>query len=563
MTIFLAVGFGPPLRAEQAKGVEGDWKGTLKAGGAELHLVLHIAKNSDGTLKATLDSIDQGANGIPINSISFQDSKLSFTSDAIHGSYEGKANSDLSSLSGTWTQAGNSLPLDFERAAAGANAEHKAAKPSDIDGAWMGVLDTGGVKLHIVFHITNTEEGLTATLDSPDQGAKAIPVSAVTRDGASLKMEVKAVGGGFEGKIGPDLSSIAGTWSQGGGALPLTLTKVKDVSQLEHKRPQNPVKPYPYRDEDVTYQNPAANITLAATLTLPQGAGPFPGVVLITGSGPQDRDETVFGHKPFLVLSDYLTRHGIAVLRADDRGTAKSTGDFKTATTADFSTDTEAGIAYLLTRPEINPRKIGLIGHSEGGIIAPMVAARNPHVAFIVMMAGSGVPGDQILVEQSRLIAEAMGTPHNQALKDAEDERQLLTLVEHEQDSAVLDKKARELLNGKIPEAQVGVEMNRLTSPWMRYFLTYDPAQALRRVTCPVLALNGSKDLQVPPAQNLPAIRKALEEGGNKHFEAIELPGLNHLFQDCKTGSPSEYAEIEETISPMALDKIASWINQQ
>ncbi len=563
MTIFLAVGFGPPLRAEQAKGVEGDWKGTLKAGGAELHLVLHIAKNSDGTLKATLDSIDQGANGIPINSISFQDSKLSFTSDAIHGSYEGKANSDLSSLSGTWTQAGNSLPLDFERAAAGANAEHKAAKPSDIDGAWMGVLDTGGVKLHIVFHITNTEEGLTATLDSPDQGAKGIPVSAVTRDGASLKMEVKAVGGGFEGKIAPDLSSIDGTWSQGGGALPLTLNKVKDVSQLEHKRTQNPVKPYPYRDEDVTFQNPAANITLAATLTLPQGAGPFPGVVLITGSGPQDRDETVFGHKPFLVLSDYLTRHGIAVLRADDRGTAKSTGNFKTATTADFSTDTEAGIAYLLTRPEINPRKIGLIGHSEGGIIAPMVAARNPHVAFIVMMAGSGVPGDQILVEQSRLIAEAMGTPHDQALKDREDERQLLTLVEHEQDSAVLDKEARQLLNRKIPEAQVGVEMNRLTSPWMRYFLTYDPAQALRRVTCPVLALNGSKDLQVPPAQNLPAIRKALQEGGNKHFEAIELPGLNHLFQDCKTGSPSEYAEIEETISPVALERISTWINQQ
>jgi hypothetical protein len=553
--IFLGQGFGLTPQGP-AKGIEGDWQGTLRVGANELRMAVHITRNPDGSLKATMDSISQGVNGIPITSITFQDSKLSFSVDSIHGTYEGQANNDLTGIAGNWSQGGSSFPLDLKRLA----TEHKPAKPSDIDGAWMGTLEAGGSQLHVVFHIFNTEDGLMATLDSPDQGAKGIPVSKVTRDDASLKMEVKMVGGVFEGKIAKDLSAIEGTWTQG-SPLPLVLKKVKDISQLEHRRPQNPVKPYPYREEELAYENPVAHIKLAATLTLPQGTGPFPGVVLITGSGPQDRDETVFGHKPFWVLADYLTRQGIAVLRADDRGVGKSGGNFQTATTADFATDAEAGVAYLKTRPEIS--KIGLIGHSEGGVIAPMVAARNHDVAFIVMMAGTGVPGDQILVAQTELLSEAMGTPHDKALKEGEDERELLTMVEQEKDQAVLDKKLREKLAGKVPEAQLGLEVKQVSSPWFRYFISYDPSTALRQVTCPVLALNGQKDKQVPPDLNLPAIRKALEEAGNKHFEAVELPGLNHLFQTAKTGAPSEYAEIEETISPIALEKIASWILKQ
>jgi len=284
---------------------------------------------------------------------------------------------------------------------------------------------------------------------------------------------------------------------------------------------------------------------------------------LITGSGPQDRDESLLGHKPFLILSDYLTRHGIAVLRADDRGTAKSTGVFATATTADFATDTEAGIAYLKTRAEVDPHKIGLIGHSEGGVIAPMIAARNKDVAFIVMMAGTGVPGDQILVAQGEAIQVAGGKSPEQAAKDAAKEKEMLTLVETEKDQAVLEKELKEKLAGDVPEAQIGVQIKQITSPWFRYFLTYDPATALRKVTCPVLAINGEKDTQVPPKLNLPAIRKALEEAGNKHFEVDELPGLNHLFQTAKTGAPAEYSEIEETMSPVALEKISSWILKQ
>jgi pimeloyl-ACP methyl ester carboxylesterase len=286
-------------------------------------------------------------------------------------------------------------------------------------------------------------------------------------------------------------------------------------------------------------------------------------VLLISGSGPNDRDETVFGHKPFLVLSDYLTRRGIVVLRADKRGIGKSTGDLAKATTADFASDAEAGAAYLRSRPEADPRRIGLIGHSEGGTIAPMVAAGDPDVRFIVLMAGPGVPGDQLIVEQKRLIEEAMGVTKEQAAQDAVRQRELYTLVETEKDDAVLEKELRAKQAGQVPEAMMDASIQQLMSPWWRYTLTYDPATALRKVTCPVLVLIGEKDLQVPPALDLPAIKKALEEGGNKHFEIDELPGLNHLFQTAKTGSPTEYAVSEETISPPVLDKIASWILKQ
>ncbi|HEY4902850.1 MAG TPA: alpha/beta fold hydrolase [Candidatus Sulfotelmatobacter sp.] len=546
------------LAFAHAQDITGDWQGTLSAGGQDLHLVLHISKSGAGGLAATLDSIDQGANGIPVNSVTLKDSKLNLSVNAVHGTYEGNVSSDGKIIKGTWTQ-GQALPLDFHRAATAVNT----AKPSDIDGMWRGTLETaGGIKLRVVFHIFNTDAGLKAILDSPDQGTKGLPTSSVTRDGASLKIEAKQLDGVFSGKIAADFSSIDGTWTQAGGTLPLVLKPVKDHTEMEPKRPQNPVRPYPYHDEDVSYDNKAQNVTLAATFTIPQGKGPFPAALLITGSGPQDRDESLLGHKPFLVLSDYLTRKGIAVLRADDRGTGKSTGNFSTATTADFATDAEAGVAYLKTRPEIDPHKIGLIGHSEGGVIAPMIAARNHDIAFIVMMAGTGVPGDELLVAQVRAIDAASGQSPEESEKAATREREVLNLLKTEKDDATLDKDLRAKLAGDVPDAQIGVSIKQLTSPWFRFFISYDPATALRKVTCPVLAINGEKDTQVPPKLNLPAIRKALEEGGNKHFEVDELHGLNHLFQTAKTGAPSEYAQIEETISPIALEKMASWILQ-
>jgi len=535
--------------AARAQDITGDWQGTLKpAPGAELHLLLHISKANDGSLQGSLDSLDQSAMGIPISSMTFRNGTLTFASDAIQGKYEGKMNADGSAVDGTWTQSAP-MPLAWTR----------AVKPSDLDGAWEGVLDVGQ-KLRVILHLTTTKDGLAATLDSPDQGAGGIGATAVKRDGSSLTVEIANIGAKYQGTIAKDYSSIDGTFSQGGGEFPLSLKRAApDTKKEEPKRPQNPVKPYPYRAEDLTYRNASAGIQLAATLTIPAGKGPFPAVVLITGSGQQDRDESLLGHKPFLVISDYLTRKGIAVLRSDDRGAGGSGGDFAAATTADFATDVEAAVAYLKTRPEVDPHRIGLAGHSEGGVIAPMVAARNGDIAFIVMLAGSGVPGDQIIVAQVVAGAEAAGMSHEAAAAAGVQQKRVLDLVEQQKDESVLKEKLRAELKD-VPEAQFGTVFKQLTSSWYRYFLTYDPRPALRKVTCPVLALNGEKDTQVPPKLNLPAIRKALEEGGNRNFEADELPGLNHLFQHAKTGAFSEYAQIEETFAPEALEKIAVWI---
>lgn len=439
------------------------------------------------------------------------------------------------------------------------------ASAQDIAGNWAGALQAGAVRLHLVLHVTRAADGsLQATLDSIEQGAMGIPVSSVTLKDSVLKLDVAAVRGGYEGTVNRDATEIDGTWSQNGSRFPLVLKRAKGASELlGPPRPQTPRKPYPYSQKDVRYDNTKENVTLAGTLTIPRGKGPFPAVLLIPGSGPHDRDETIFGHKPFLVLADYLTRHGIAVLRYDDRGVGNSTGSLKGVTTADLSTDAEAGFDYLETRPEVERGKIGLIGHSEGGLIAAMVAARNRRVAFIVMMAGPGMRGDDIIVEQTLRLSEAAGRSREEAERAAAEERRILNLVESEKDGSVLDEKLQQQLAGTVPAGQMKMTIAELTSPWYRYFLTYDPATALRKVKCPVLALIGGLDTQVPAAQNLPAIRAALAQGGNKHFEAEELPGLNHLFQPAKTGGVNEYATIPETISPVALQKIGSWVLKQ
>lgn len=446
-------------------------------------------------------------------------------------------------------------------AAPAALAQQPTAPPavSDIDGLWAGTLHAGAVSLRLVLHITGAPGDLRATMDSPDQNANGIPATSVRRDGATLDIAFQAIGAKFSLRLDGALSTLSGTLTQAGAELPLEFKRVRDAASLETKRPQTPVKPYPYREEEVSYENPAPGIRLGASLTLPPGKGPFAAVVLITGSGAQDRDESLFGHKPFLVLADALTRRGIAVLRSDDRGVGKSTGNFAAATTADFATDTEAAVAWLKTRTEIDPRRIGLLGHSEGGVIAPMIAARNSAIAFIVLLAGPGVRGDELLVAQVEALAEASGATREAAARSGTKEREILSLVESEKDNDKLEKLAREKL-GTVTEQELrGVRM--LGSPWFRYFLAYDPAPALTKVKCPVLALNGGLDRQVPPALNLPAIRKALQTGGNKRFEVVEMPGLNHLFQTAKTGAVAEYGAIEQTMAPEALEKIASWIS--
>jgi pimeloyl-ACP methyl ester carboxylesterase len=350
-------------------------------------------------------------------------------------------------------------------------------------------------------------------------------------------------------------------WTQGGRPLPLSLNLRAPgaAAPVAYKRPQQPKLPYPYRSIEVGYDNPAGHNHLAGTLTVPQGSGPFAVALLITGSGLQDRDETLLGHKPFLVLADYLTRRGIAVLRVDDRTIGGSTGDVVHATSADFATDVEAGVAYLKTRPEIDQRKIGLIGHSEGGMIAPMVAVKDPTLAWIVLMAGPGIAGDELLTEQGRLIRVAMGMTPAAVAKTGELNAKVFAAVKASSDAAEAHDKAKAILTkAGMTDAAAEAAVGPVSSDWFRFFFNYDPAPTLARVRVPILAINGSLDLQVPAKPDLAAIKAATR--GNRDVTAVELPGLNHLFQTATTGSPSEYQSIEETLAPDALKVLGDWI---
>jgi pimeloyl-ACP methyl ester carboxylesterase len=378
-------------------------------------------------------------------------------------------------------------------------------------------------------------------------------------------LEIKAAKIEYDGELKGN--EITGTFKQNGLDIPLNLSRGEDKAEAT-KRPQEPRMPFPYASEDVTFSNQKANIVLAGTLTMPAKTGNYPAVVLITGSGPENRDEEVFDHKPFLVISDYLTRNGIAVLRFDDRGVGKSTGVYKGATTADFATDVESAVTYLKTRKEINKKKIGLMGHSEGGIIAPMIAAKSGDISFIVLLAGPGIPGDELLLLQKEKIELAMNLDSQTVAKSQKIFKGAYQIILNSNNSEPdLKNKIRtyfrQSFSSGAPEEQVDALTNQIVNPYMIYFLKYNPEPALEKVKCPVLAINGEKDLQVPPEANLTAIKTALERGGNKNVTTKIFPNLNHLFQDCKTGLPNEYSEIEETFSPAALEEITRWIKQQ
>lgn len=433
----------------------------------------------------------------------------------------------------------------------------------EITGQWNGFLKVPGGQLALVFNISKNENGYSTTMDSPDQGAKGIPVAITKFENATLKLEIPSARIVFEGVLN-QYNMIVGTFTQSGQTFPLNLSKEKLEKEIV-KRPQEPQKPYPYYTEEVTFENKIDKNVLAGTLTLPKKEGKFPVVILITGSGAQNRDEEILGHKPFLVLADYLTKKGIGVLRFDDRGVAQSTGDFKKATTFDFANDVQAGVNYLQTRKEIDKNKIGLIGHSEGGIVAPIVAENSKDIKFIVLLAGSGLRGDQLMLLQKEMIERQKGVSENEIQKGQEIFKGAYDIIVASSPNDVnLKSKAFNYLKSKLGDTandtQISALSSQITSPWLIGFLKLDPALILEKVKCPVLALNGEKDLQVPAEVNLEAIKKALAKGGNKNVTTKKMPNLNHLFQECQTGAVDEYAVIEQTFSPTALEEISSWI---
>jgi uncharacterized protein len=444
--------------------------------------------------------------------------------------------------------------------------------PKSIAGNWLGILEVQGFKLRVQLKVIQTADGkLKATFDSVDQGANDLPIETITFGEDIVRFSASNLGLGYEGKMSSDGSEIVGQLKQGPVPLPLTFRRVYKPSTLG--RPQDPQKPYPYEEEEVSYENTSDKVKLAGTLTLPPSRTPVPAVILITGSGAQDRNETVMGHRPFLVLADHLTRRGIAVLRVDDRGMGGSAPGAATATTQNFAEDVLAGVAFLKTRKEIDPKLIGLIGHSEGAIIAPIAASKSKDIAFFVMMAGMGQTGRDVVLMQGELMMQVAGNDPQIIADVRRMFERLFDILNTEKDNTIAEKKMREAVAAEVAGMtdprkkaiepvlkQIDAQMSIYLSDWFRYFLLFDPAPELEKVRVPVLALVGEKDLQVPAKLNVQLIEAALKKGGNKNYTVLLMPGLNHLFQKANTGLPGEYGTIEETISPTALNTMSDWI---
>ncbi len=441
----------------------------------------------------------------------------------------------------------------------------------DISGTWSGVAKLEeGKEISFILSIEKTENKYVTTIEIPTYRVSGLKPQTTTIKDGKLFIDGANLGIKYEGIFNKDTQQFDGTFTEGFTKLPLLLTREQIKITSAVRRPQEPIKPYPYLEEEVVFKNKEANISLSGTLTLPDACGEFPVVILISGSGPQDRDETFANHKPFWILADHLTRKGMAVLRFDDRGFGKSTGNFSKATTKDFSTDVLSAVNYLKTRSDIDIKNIGLIGHSEGGIIAPLTANQTQDISFIILLASTGIPGSELSLMQSKTMRpfpvpdeDAYEEAIRKAIKIAASNKEI-SIIKSELSThynATIEPILKPLVGNdeKVVEIISGlIEMR--TTPWIRYFYNYNPADELEKLSIPVLSLSGSLDTQVAPKINQEGIRDALLRGKNKDYRIVELKGLNHLFQESKTGEMEEYSQIEQTFSPVALNEISTWV---
>lgn len=562
VAFLLAAFVAAPSAAQQRESWTGDWHGTLTTPIGALRLLLTIRQGAEGALTAEVESVDQApGQKIPVATIAIADGRLTFAMPAIRASYEGRWDPGRNLFAGTFTQNGTPLPLELARGAGEAQPTIEG-----LDGSWETRIERNGVQLRLILRVATNALGTIALLDSPDMMANGLAVTGLAREGQAVRFTVPAGESSFQGVLIADGARLSGRWSRTNYPdAEVVFTRRAAAAEAAPRRPQEPHAPFPYRSEEVRFANPRApGVTLAGTLTLPRGEGPFAAAILISGSGAQDRDEALMGHKPFAVLADHLTRAGIAVLRYDDRGTAQSTGNFQGATSVDFATDAAAAFAYLRTRGEIDRDAIGYIGHSEGGMIGPLAAADSPGAAFMVLLAGPGERTLGLMEAQRRAIGQSMGMNEAELDQAGLLQARIMEIAAGDLSLAEAEAAMRAAMSdeaiagsGVIP-AQRDMMIGRMLDPWYRWFLRYDPAPALRALRMPVLALNGSLDRQVLPAANLAGIRAAT--AGNRDVTVIELAGLNHLFQTARTGGIGEYAEIEETMAPVVLETVAAWI---
>jgi len=576
------LGGGVPSRPARLADHTTYWQGKMDTPGRQFRFVIEVMtvpSEADGPNKpdvtATLISLDEGEARFPLANFVADEQQLGFELLSSQARYQGTYDPDLQQATGFWEQRGGRFALGFQK-----SASYPADQPSEI---WRGTLDAGLMRLLMQFRVYQSAEGTRSVfVDSLTQKAGGFTASS-TRDTEPWSLEIPAIRATFQGELLDEGQTLKGKWTQ---ALvkDLELRRVPPNEPIEivaPRRPQHPHPPFPYRIRDVQVPTDDPERHLAGTLTMPTMEGRvYPMAILISGSGPQDRDSTLFDHKPFWVWADYLTRQGIAVLRYDERGVGQSPGDFATATTLDFAADVAAAVRFARSLPEVDPQHIGLIGHSEGGLIAPLVAVQDPQVAWLVLLAAPGVNGEQILYSQGQLIVAAEGGEAQQLRQQQQIQSLIFQAIKRipvedwsaQVEQALVDQVRDEVLAGgaDIPASEqanldVAVRngLKQVNSPWFRHFLTYEPGPTLEQVRCPVLAINGSLDLQVDPRLNLPKIQTALEQGGHSRFTIRELPNLNHLFQTCDSGAISRYAQIEETLSPLALETVANWIRER
>ena len=575
----------PPAAPAADAALDGIWMGV--AGGASPVDVILVLERKDGALVALGALPAFGSLGDPVPDFAVRDGRLTGTLGSMVGSMKLDVAPAGEALEGTLdaTPPGGTdpirMPLRLERTV--------EARKADGARAWAGQLDIGAQQLMIGLVVAPGPVGRwAASVEIPAQGLGGLPCHVQRTDEGALTVRIPVSGNAIL-RLAPEGDRLRGTFEQGtfrtdiefgphalGTPLPAAVRKA---------RPQDPKPPFPYAERTVQFMVPAGHV-IEGTLTVPTSASAanrVPGVVLVTGSGPQDRDESLMGHRPFAVLADALARRGIAVLRCDDRGFGKSTGDFATATTDDFASDAAFAFLTLASKPEVDPSRIGILGHSEGAVAAALAVGlldadqqSIAQAAFLVTLAGTGVDGDAVLREQNVRLMKADGRSDEDIAAARAVHVAFLDAVRQGADDATLRAKARDMLSvqmrvagidlAKVPpesiDRQAGATVEQMKSPWMRRFLALDPAEALGKVTCPVLVLNGDLDSQVTPAQNIPPIEAALRRAGVPATVRV-LPGLNHLFQPAKTGALAEYQQIETTMDPSVPGLVADWIAAQ
>lgn len=577
--VLIGLTLAPFLRTAQAQVAPGVWSGFyVNSARVRVKFTITISERETGEMSGTISIPAMNLVDHPLQDVAFDSESISFALPEQKMVFQGQPNINRTRLFGTVNI--NGAPLPFQLSQGDGEAPVEEGNPIDLGPQrWKGVAELPGLNLEFLLELapSPTPSGWGGTIDIPLQGVKGMPLKEVTV-GREIRFTIKA-----DSAAAPpaakfllravDADHYRGAFTQAGSVFNVSLSRVTDPNfTLEPPRPQTPEPPFPYTERDIEYRSAVDGARLAGTLTIPEGEGPHPAILMISGSGPQDRNETIAGHKPFLVIADALSRQGIAVLRVDDRGVGDSEGDVMSATSATNIADVLAGVQWLKGQNEIDARRIGLLGHSEGGWIAPIAASESSDVAFLVLLAAPGVSGRELLLMQRDLMRSLVGATPEQREKESAMHAALLDAIESHQSREAITEALRQLAIAEsegAPEAEeyaakvTAAQAPSLDTAWFRDVLTLDSRAALRKLTIPILAITGERDRQVPPTQNMAEIQAALDAAGNTRSKLVILPELNHLLQASRSGMPNEYVMLQETISPTALDEMVSWLRLQ